>query len=387
MQCIFCNIHKKEEDIIRTVNDIKFIVAPHDSTDSKMFAAFKHACNANILLYRCEVELENHVRWLEHNGIGSKDVVILKKFLGRFVQKCPGSLRVICCNYRVINTCFNCLYDCSYCFLRGYLNTFGIVQFLNVEDLMTEVENFFQSSSPHMVYRIGTGEFTDSLMFDSVTKLGEELIVRASKYPNIMIELKTKSSNVDHLLSISQKGNAVLSWSIASEINIARYERGTATLQQRLRAMQKAVSANYYVAVHFDPIILYNGWENDYKRLVKMLFEHVDATKIVWISLGGFRYAPGFKDVLKNLESDEEMTLQEMFPGIDGKFRYFKPIRIAMYKFLLDHIRAFTSQPFIYLCMESSDVWNQVMGKNYATSEELEKDFSEAMMKFVKRTR
>ncbi len=337
-----------------------------------------------IFWYDDETSLALVLEGLKLRGAQSKEVLVLKKFLGRFFQKCPGSPRVICCNYRVINTCFNCLYDCSYCFLRGYLNAFGIVQFINIADLMEEVENFFRTSSSDMVYRVGTGEFTDSLMFDRETGIGQELIRRASLYSHIMMELKTKSSNVDHLLEIPRKGNAVLSWSLASQRNIERYERDTANLNERLAAIRRASEAGFITSFHFDPVIIYEGWKEDYSALIDTLFETVNREKVAWISMGGFRYAPGFKEVLKNVEPDTDMMLEEMFPGIDGKFRYFKPVRIDMYKFLLDRIRKYTSKPFIYLCMESDDVWHQVMGKNFATSADLEIDFSEAMKRFLK---
>ncbi|MCX7680061.1 MAG: hypothetical protein N2316_12715 [Spirochaetes bacterium] len=220
-------------------------------------------------------------------------------------------------------------------------------------------------------------------MFDNVTQIGNDLIAIASRYQHIMLELKTKSGNVDHLLEIPNKGNTVLSWSITTERNICKYEQGTAVLQERLFAIRKASQAGFFIAVHFDPIILYDGWESEYNHLIEILFENVNPDHIAWISLGGFRYTPAFKDVLKEIEPNEDMTLHEMFPGIDGKYRYFKPIRIEMYKFLLDRIRKFTAKPFIYLCMESSDVWEQVFGKRYTSSEELELDFSFAMKKFL----
>lgn len=336
------------------------------------------------LWYDDEAALGHLLEGVKQRGAQSKEVLVLKTFLGRFFQKCPGSPRVICCNYRVLNTCFNCLYDCSYCFLRGYLNAFGIVQFTNIDALLEEAEKFFRSSSNHMVYRVGTGEFTDSLMFDRETGIGEKLIRLAAPHPHIMLELKTKSSNVEHLLGIEPKGNAVLSWSLASERNICRYERGTANLSERLQAVRKASDADFITAFHFDPVIIYEGWEEDYSALIDRLFEAANRERVAWISMGGFRYAPGFKDVLKTVEPDEDMTLEEMFPGIDGKFRYFKPIRIEMYKFLLDRIRKYTSKPFIYLCMESGDVWHQVMGREYSSSEELESEFSEAMKQFLK---
>ncbi|MFH1623804.1 MAG: DNA photolyase, partial [Pseudomonadota bacterium] len=49
-------------------------------------------------------------------------------------------------------------------------------------------------------------------------------------------------------------------------------------------------------------------------------------------------------------------------PGIDGKMRYFKPIRIEMYSTILELIRDYGPKLDVYLCMESREVWRKVFG-------------------------
>src|SRR5258706_509210 len=46
----------------------------------------------------------------------------------------------------------------------------------------------------------------------------------------------------------------------------------------------------------------------------------------------------------------------------DGKLRYFQPLRVAMYRKMLGWIRAAAPVVFVYLCMESREVWEQVFG-------------------------
>ncbi len=335
------------------------------------------------LQYRDDGELDDIVRELREKRVESKHVLILKEFRGRFFQKCPGSPGMICCNYLVLNTCFNCLFDCAYCFLNGYLNSYGIMQFTNTEVLSDELRRFMDASDPEMVYRVGTGEFTDSMMFDEVTGIAAGLIAETAQRRNIMLELKTKSDNIGHLLDIREKGNTVLSWTLGPERNIAGYERGTANLEQRLAAAGKASERGYLTAFHFDPVIIYDGWESDYDDLLDKLFRTVDPSGIPWISIGGFRYASGFKEILRRTEAGGELVLAEMFPGSDGKFRYFRPLRTAMYKYLLDRMARYAPKTFIYLCMESAAVWREVFGRDYSSSGDLERDFSDSMRKFL----
>jgi spore photoproduct lyase len=288
---------------------------------------------------------------------------------------------MICCNYRLINTCFNCLFDCAYCYLHSYLNAFGIVQFSNVEEIYGEMALFLEQADRDRIYRIGTGEFTDSLMMDEISGIGRTLIGMTRGHRNIMIEFKTKSDNIDHLLEIKEKGNAVLAWSLNTERNISRYEKDAAPLGERLRAAEKAAAAGYWLAFHFDPIILYGAGEREYADLVDLLFERINPAKVVWISLGGFRYAPGFKESLRTVFPGEDLTLEEMFPGEDGKLRYLKGKRIGIYRKMKENILRHTDKPFVYLCMESADVWREVFGKDYRSSRDLEADMGSHLEK------
>jgi hypothetical protein len=59
---------------------------------------------------------------------------------------------------------------------------------------------------------MGTGELTDSLAFDPVTRLNEFLIRHALRR-NMILEIKTKTDFVDHLPGIPKR-NILVSWSL-----------------------------------------------------------------------------------------------------------------------------------------------------------------------------
>jgi spore photoproduct lyase len=351
---------------MKTVNDIKAVI--YDVGDEGNNIVKKFLSLGGVLKVPCDSEFKGE-------GYKSKEVIILKRFKGRFIQKCPGSPRVICCNYMILNTCFNCLYNCAYCYLGSYLNSFGITQFINTEELYESLRELVNNGGGR-VYRIGTGEFTDSLMYDPLTGIGRDLIGITSPFKNVMLELKTKSGNVDHLLDVRERGSAVLSWSLNTGRNIGLYENDSASLDERLAAAGKASSAGYFTAFHFDPIIIYDGWMDDYKNTIDRLFREVDPEKIVWISLGGFRFMPDFRDVLRESGRYNGLASGEMFPGIDGKLRYLKRNRVNMYRTMKSYIEKHRGRPFIYLCMESADVWRSVFGREYSSSDDLDRDFS-----------
>lgn len=364
---------------MKTLEDVKAVVYREKDVNLTLVSKFLKT-DSEKYTYTDEDSLGIIIDNLKKK-FNSKEVIILKEFKGRFFQMCPGTPEMICCNYRLINTGFNCLYDCAYCYLQLYLNSFGIVIFTNMDEVLRELDHFLLEMDPEKVYRIGTGEFTDSLMIDDTTSFGELLIEKLSAHKNIFFELKSKSDIVDHLLNIHPKGNAVLGWSMNTPSNINSYEKDTADLEMRLNAAEKSVKAGYYAAFHFDPIILYNNWEEEYAEVIRKIFSHVNGNKIVWISLGGVRYNPSFKDIIRNNFPDEKITSGEFFPAKDGKYRYLKPLRKKVYSFFKSEIEKYSKTPYIYMCMEADYMWEDVFGYNFTTSEEFEDHFADYLQK------
>ncbi len=360
---------------MKTVRDIRCVLYDERDPHNPITEAFLGLRDITIEEYRDEARMQERLEHFKAQGLDSKEVLVLGRFKGRIFQMCPGSRGMLCCRYMLINTCFNCLYDCAYCYLNSYLNSYGVYQFTNMDALRDELEGFYRGSDRGMVYRIGTGEFTDSLMMDEVSGIAGMLIEAASHMDNVMLELKTKSSNIDHLLGIRDKGKTVLAWSLNTRRNIDRYESGTASLDERLDAAVRAAGAGYLLAFHFDPIISGEGWEEEYDALVAELFSRIRPERVAWISLGCFRYGSGFKEAIRSRFPEEGLTLEEMFPGSDGKMRYLKPHRMRIYREMVSSIRAYAPKSYIYLCMEGADIWRDVFGFGFDTPELLERDF------------
>jgi len=343
-------------------------------TDNAIVRTFLRIRGPRFFTYKNDEDIAEISAFLKQSGYESKRVVVLKKYPGRLFQKCPGTPNMICCNYRLINTCFNCMYDCSYCFLNSYLNSYGITQFIEFEGLRNEINQ--NLNDDNMIYRVGTGEFTDSLLMDGITGTSEFLMEFFSGKKNVLLEFKTKSDEINHLLNLKNTSNTVLAWSLNTERNYLKYESGCASIKNRINAASKAASSGFYLAFHFDPIIIYPGSIEEYLELVDLLFSEIDPSVILWISMGVLRYTPGFKDIVLDKKNRSDLFTGEMFPGADGKYRYLKRDRILFYKKMVEKIRSYALKPFIYLCMESSDVWKSVFSMDISTSDELENIFS-----------
>ncbi len=288
--------------------------------------------------------------------------LFLTRNRGHFFKPCPATREYRCCEYQVLNIGMNCPIDCTYCILQAYLNNPWLSFYVNTEDMLREIDEEL-GRSPKKMYRIGTGEFTDSLAIDRLTGLSEILVPFMATRPNGMLELKTKSAVIDNLEHLEHGGRTVIAWSLNSTQVLAREELRAASLAERLEAARKCADWGYKLAFHFDPIIDHDGWERGYAETIDALYRVVPAEAIVWISLGALRFLPKLKEIGTERFPASRIYFQEFICGLDGKSRYFRGNRVLLYQSLYRHLRRHAAPTTcIYFCMESDEIWREVMG-------------------------
>jgi spore photoproduct lyase len=318
----------------------------------------------------------NFVKADELAGRESKDMdkesLRLIHYDGEVLKQCPGTKGYICCGYQILNIGINCPMDCSYCFLQSYMNQSSLRIFSNLYDKLNIINDIIDGS-PNRTFRIGTGEFTDSLSLDYIVNWTHVLLPFFSQKNNCILELKTKTSLIEGLVSssTSHRDRIVVAWSLNTPRIIANEERRTASLKMRILSAKKCQEAGFVLAFHFDPLIYYPGWEEEYAETIDLLEKHIAPESIIWISLGSFRYMPDLKWIIKMRSPRTHIFDGEFIPGLDKKFRYFKPIRIKMYYKISERLNKWHDDLGIYLCMESDDVWEKSLGWSPKNSKNL----------------
>jgi spore photoproduct lyase len=231
---------------------------------------------------------------------------------------------------------------------------------------------------------LGTGELSDSLALEPIFPVSEFLVPYFADKDNAVLELKTKSAEIDHLLRLSHHNRTVVSWSLNPPEIIGSEERRTASLTERIDAAYRCQEAGYPLGFHFDPILHYEDWEEGYRETVFRLFDRIDPKRVIWISLGGFRYPRDLKRIAKERFPQAKIFLGELFPGRDGKFRYLQEIRVEMYRKMLEWLKEVDPNLFIYLCMESKEVWEEVFGWTPSSTSHLNHLFDERVKEFIR---
>lgn len=288
-----------------------------------------------------------------------KQVLYLTRNKGGFLKQCPGTREYNCCDYQILHVASFCTMDCSYCILQTYFHPPLLQFFVNREDLDTELTELFQKET---IRRVGTGEFTDSLIWEPWTDLTDYLVTRFAAQNKAVLELKTKTVNIHGLGKLDHRRKTILSWSLNTPAVMKNEERRTATLDARLEAALRCQQWGYPLAFHFDPMVIYPGCERDYQMVVKMLFTRIAPENIVWISLGTLRFMPPLKPVIARRFPASKIAYGELITGLDNKMRYFKPLRISLYRQMVSWIRKAAPAVTVYFCMEDDDVWQQTMG-------------------------
>ena len=301
-----------------------------------------------------------------------KKTLHLKYFQGTSIKACPGfSDNMVCCNYLTLDLIENCPFECTYCILQAFLNKPLITVHANLEDILKQVRQRI-STQPETLFRIGTGEHSDSLALDNTLGINQHVIKFFTTLPNALLELKTKSNHVEHLLELPHGGKTVISWSVNPQVLIKKEELKTASLYDRLKAAKMSSEAGYKVAFHFDPMIDYPDWEKGYQDLVEQIFDNVPPDRIAWVSFGTLRYISSLKSIVEERFPNSRLFLDEFVPGVDGKMRYLKKIRQRLYRNVQQKIEKLAPDIPTYLCMESSPIWNNSMPNNPETAPEME---------------
>lgn len=285
---------------------------------------------------------------------------------GRQLAPCPGCRKRglpppghLCCGYWTLDLYVGCRLACSYCILRSYLNFAPVTVYLDPRPAMAALGRLAEAN-PGRLVRVGTGELGDSLELDPLFRLSEHLIRAAADYPNLHLELKTKTSRVDHLEAVRPKGNAVIGFSLNPEAVARDLEPGADPPAERLAAARRAAAAGFRLAFHFDPIVLQNGSVAETLRLYLPLAESLaefDPGLISWVSLGTLRYPASLEESLR----EAGLAAGQFVPCRDGKFRYLQRERSRLYRELAAELERGTGAP-VYLCMESPAVWRNVFG-------------------------
>ena len=287
---------------------------------------------------------------------------------GSIVRNCPGTKHHVCCGYKTIDIVEGCVLSCSYCILKAYLGNAPIKVHTKIADVIRQIDEEIEAN-PSQTLRFGTGELSDSLALDRKLRLNQPIMEYFGGKKKAILELKSKWASLDHLLP-SLNPYTVVSFSLNPPAFIEKEEKKTSPFHKRLKALRKVQDRGSFIGIHFDPVVIYAGFERDYEYVMEDVCRVLDLKRVLWVSMGLLRFTPNLYRLL--LEDRRPLLLQgEFIRGEDGKYRYLKKERVRVYRMLYEMLKSREPDLFIYFCMERPDVWEEVTGLPVRESKDL----------------
>lgn len=235
----------------------------------------------------------------------------------------------------------NCIYDCEYCYLQGMYPSANIVIFVNLENIFMEVDMLLKE---HPVYLCISYD-TDLLALDRITGFLKKWADYASNRNNLTIEVRTKSGIlVKEPVEIS---NFIFAWTMSPELMIKKYEAGTASLDNRIKAANHVIKRGGKIHLCFDPIIYCDDFERIYGDMFQKIFGNIDTAKVDGVSLGTFRIS---KSYMKNMRKQHLSTVTAFpYQCINGVYQYEKEMNKKILEFSLEKIRKYIEDSKIFV--------------------------------------
>jgi DNA repair photolyase len=162
--------------------------------------------------------------------------------------------------------------------------------------LKKKIEEYYSINAGNSL-SINISEYSDVLALDHITDVMNELMQLVNKDKEFNIKFRTKAASIQNLLKYDGNNQVRVTFGLNTEYVINNFETGSASLNERIKAVNKLIKrGGYKIDLSIEPIIMYNDYENDYKKLIKRIKKEIDLSKIENIKIGTVRY----KTVLKN---------------------------------------------------------------------------------------
>jgi spore photoproduct lyase len=174
-----------------------------------------------------------------------------------------------------------CAMACVYCYVprrKGYANP--VTTFVNIDDIKKAIQRHaakqsvkqpLQTDPRYWVYDIG--ENSDCSVDASISDNLRDLVDLFKMLPNAKASFATKYVN-DDLLNYDPQGKTRIRFSLMPAHIARTVDVRTSPISERVAAINPFVEAGYEVHVNLSPVILYEGWLEDYRDL----FQELDDT-------------------------------------------------------------------------------------------------------------
>ena len=175
---------------------------------------------------------------------------------------------------------YGCLLNCTYCYMKRH-KAEGLDVATNIETILTEISNHAwfatvdkpnQTDPEYITYDIACNEdFALHNKYYDWQKIFQMFV----DHPHAKATLATKVIP-EAFLKFNPKGKVRIRFGLMPQILKDELEPNTPDIIDRIKAINKFKDAGYDVHINFSPVVVFDGWLDDYKQLFKYVDDMVD---------------------------------------------------------------------------------------------------------------
>jgi spore photoproduct lyase len=229
----------------------------------------------------------------------------------------------------------NCLYDCSYCYLKGMYPSGNLVVFADLDRIFAEVETLLAKFPVYLCVSYDT----DLLPLEGLLGYVSRWCAFTKDHPGLSIEIRTKCGRQDLFASLPKSERVIFAFTLSPKEVISSYEQGAGSLAERLLAARAAKDAGFPIRLCFDPVLALPGWERAYGELVEETAKTIDLAGVRDFSVGTFRISDQYLAALRRCEPGCALV-QYPFVTDHGTCSYLPALAGRMEEFLAGELRS-----------------------------------------------
>jgi len=268
-----------------------------------------------------------------------------------------------------LKTSLNCIFDCSYCFLKWAFKNDIPVYFVNYENIKDSIKAKIEclnkdfniwfstwklSESQSMIgwvfeeiklklnsldkndfelklkqnldYKdkiwFYSSDYSDILWMNNISGFLEEFVPFFEKLNNTMMEIRTKSANIKSILDLwFIPKNTEFAFSLNPQELIDKYEFWTSSLEDRIKSINILLEKGYKVWLRFLPLLPVENYKEIYTKFVWEIKQKIDIKKVSSTFVSGLLYTTSDYnnilkkypklDILYRLKQDNKLFVRE----------------------------------------------------------------------------
>jgi spore photoproduct lyase len=268
-----------------------------------------------------------------------------------------AGVRYVCQGGWGIHSLQGCLHKCAYCY-EGFIDNI----MLDLEDFAEQIRRVIVARPQQKLYRYDM--YSDSICLEPEYGASAILSKMFADMGDKYLLYYTKSDNVDHLLELPHKENAIFYLTLAAETACHEIEQGTPSMTRRIEALRKCQQAGYRVRVGFSPIIPTPNWRREATECLEQLFAAVRPETVrLWVlslmdpETADHIFGNGLLDeeFLASIRHNTGYRPEEVF---NQPFPH--EARAAIYRHYIDEIRRISPETPLSLCSERRELWDML---------------------------